>query len=218
MAKTHKRPRPGSLHIEEEPSRAGHIFKEIILWFLDIVFAVALGWLLVHYGIERMAVSGSSMEGVLSADDSVIVQKITGRLWGYKRFDVIAFEQGGNDHGYYNIKRIVGLPGETVQIIRGKIYIDGEQLEDQYAGDTIVNAGVAAEAIQLEENEYFVLGDNRNSSEDSRFANIGNVVKSDIIGKVLLRLSPSFAVVPLLEAAKTPESKSPSEQKDDKNK
>ena len=187
------------LLLEEEPAGGRRLLTEIILWILEIAVAILLGFLLVRFGIERMTVSGSSMEGVLQDEDSVIIEKITGKFRGYKRFDVIAFKQDGTEHNYYNIKRILGLPGETVQIIKGSVYINGELLEDEFAGDGMANAGVASKEIVLEENEYFVLGDNRNNSEDSRFANVGNVVKSDIIGKVLLRLSPDFAVVPLLK-------------------
>jgi len=202
MAKARTRSYSRKLQMEENPSKAGKILIEIVLWIVEIAVAVLLGWLIVQYGIERMAVSGSSMEGVLSANDSVIIEKLTGKLWGYRRFDIIAFEQEQNEHRYYNVKRILGLPGETVQIVGGKLYINGEELQDVYSGEGMANAGVAGNEIVLEDNEYFVLGDNRNNSEDSRFANIGNIVKTDIIGKIWLRLSPSFAVVPMLEPDK----------------
>ena len=98
----------------------------------------------------------------------------------------------------YYVKRIVGLPGETVQIIDGLVYINGEPLEDdviygfgltdedgnEIEPEKIYNAGLASEPVTLGYDEYFVLGDNRNNSEDSRFANVGNVKYSSIIGRI----------------------------------
>lgn len=185
--------------LEEEPSKTGNLVVEIILWIIEIAAAVLLGFLLVRYGAEKMTISGNSMETILNQDDSVIIDKLTGKIRGYKRFDVIAFQQKGKEHDFYNVKRIVGLPGEKVRISGGKLYINDELLEDKFAAEEMNNAGMASKEILLEENEYFVLGDNRNSSEDSRFANIGNVMKSDIIGRVFLRMSPGFAIVSLLE-------------------
>lgn len=188
--------------LEEEPSKTGNLVVEIILWIIEIAAAILLGFLLVRYGAEKMTISGNSMETILNQDDSVIIDKLTGKIRGYKRFDVIAFQQKGKEHDFYNVKRIVGLPGEKIRISGGKLYINDELLEDKFAAEEMNNAGMASKEILLEENEYFVLGDNRNSSEDSRFANIGNVVKSDIIGRVLLRMSPGFAIVSLLEPEK----------------
>lgn len=193
------RRRKNKVLLEEKQSKLGNVVLEVILWLVEIAAAILLGFLLVRYGAEKMMVSGSSMETILNHDDSVVIDKLTKKVRDYKRFDVIAFQQHRKDHSYYNIKRIVGLPGEVVQIIGGEVYIDGEVLKDPYAGDGMANAGVASNEVVLEENEYFVLGDNRNNSEDSRFASIGNVVKSDIIGRVWIRLSPGFAIVSLLE-------------------
>lgn len=185
--------------LEETPSKTGNIVIEILLWIVEIAVAILLGFLLVRYGAEKMTVSGTSMETVLNHEDSVIIDKVTGKIRGYQRFDVVAFQQNGREHDFYNIKRIIGLPGETVQISGGKIYIDGEELNDKYAVDTMANAGAASKEIVLEKDEYFVLGDNRNNSEDSRFASVGNVLKSEIIGRVWIRISPGFAIVSLLE-------------------
>jgi signal peptidase I len=200
MAKRRKR-KPLAAPLEEAPA-GKHILREIIFWILELAAAILLGFLLVRFGIEKMEVNGSSMDTVLENEDSVVIEKITGKISGYKRFDVIAFKQSGTEHNYYNIKRIIGLPGETVQIAGGAVYINGELLTDEYAVEEMANAGVASKEIELEEDEYFVLGDNRNNSEDSRFANVGNVVKSDIIGKVWIRLSPGFGIVSLLKPEK----------------
>ncbi len=203
MARNRRRKR--QVLLEEKPSKFGNVILEIIFWILEIVVAILLGFLLVRYGAEKMTVSGSSMETILTNGDSVIIEKLTKKVRDYKRFDVVAFQQNKKDHNYYNIKRIIGLPEETVQIIDGKVYINGEILEDKYAEEDMANAGVAYAEISLEKNEYFVLGDNRNNSEDSRFANVGNVVASDIIGRVFIRISPGFAFISLLEPEKLEE-------------
>lgn len=194
-----KKRRKNKILLEETQPKIGKIILEIVFWILEIIVAILLGYLFIRYGIERMTVSGSSMETILNDEDSVIIEKLTKKFGDYQRFDVIAFQQNGDEHDFYNVKRVIGLPGEVVQIVGGEVYINGEVLEDPYAKTEMANAGVASKEITLEENEYFVLGDNRNNSEDSRFANIGNIVKSDIVGKVWIRLSPSFAVVSMLE-------------------
>ena len=101
-----------------------------------------------------------------------------------ERGDIIAFKPNGNENAHYMVKRVVGLPGERVQIKEGQVYINGEVLvKDIYSYD-ISSPGVAAEPIELGENEYFVLGDNHESSDDSRMADVGNVQREDIYGKV----------------------------------
>ena len=107
-----------------------------------------------------------------------------------KRNDVVVFKQNGSEHSYYNVKRVIGLPGESVQIKEGKIFINGEELKEEYPFEDISNGGLANETVTLDSKEYFVLGDNRNASEDSRYANIGMVLKSDIVGKAWFRVKP----------------------------
>lgn len=166
------------------------ILIEIFIWAAEIAAVIFLAYFIVYYCIEKTTVIGNSMENTLFADDQVIINKFIYRISDPKRFDVIVFKQSGKEHSFYNIKRIIGLPGETVQIKDGAIYINGELLEETVEVEEMANYGLAAEEIVLEENEYFVLGDNRNNSEDSRFASIGNITRDEIIGKASLRLSP----------------------------
>ena len=137
---------------------------------------------------------GVSMDATLNDGDKIIINKLAYWRDEPKRYDVIVFSQSKSGHGYHNIKRVIGLPGETVEIIKGMVYINGKLLEEVIDVEAMRVAGLADEPIVLDENEFFVLGDNRNYSEDSRFANIGIVVKSDIIGKAWLRLEP-FSIV-----------------------
>ena len=166
------------------------IFIEIFIWAVQIAAVIFLAYFIIYYALEKTNMIGASMETTLSTDNSIIINKFSYRFSEPKRFDIIVFKQSGEEHSYYNIKRIIGLPGETLQIKDGNIYINSELVEDIVNVEPMANYGLAEEEILLEENEYFVLGDNRNNSEDSRFASIGNIRKNEIIGKAFLRLSP----------------------------
>lgn len=166
------------------------ILIEIFIWAAMISAVVFLAYFIVYYCVEKTNVIGESMESTLTADEGIIINKFAYRTSDPKRFDVIVFKQSGKEHNYYNTKRIIGLPGETILIKDDNIYIDGVITEDIVNVEPMVNYGLADEEIVLEDNEYFVLGDNRNNSEDSRFASIGNITREDIVGKAALRLSP----------------------------
>ncbi len=166
------------------------ILIEIFIWAAQIAAVIFLAYFIVYYCVEKTNVIGDSMENTLFANEPIIIDKFSYRVSDPKRFDVIVFKQSGKEHSFYNVKRIIGLPGETVIIKEGDIYIDGEVIEDIVKVEEMINYGLADEEITLEDNEYFVLGDNRNNSEDSRFASIGNITRDEIIGKATLRLSP----------------------------
>ncbi|MSS63997.1 signal peptidase I [Lachnospiraceae bacterium WCA-693-APC-MOT-I] len=170
------------------------IIKEITIWAVEILLVIFLAYLVVAYGIEKTTVVGGSMEPILSNNDKILINKLLYRFTSPKRFDIIVFKPEGKEHSYYTIKRVVGLPGEKVQIKDGSVYINGEKLEEKVEVSSIVNEGLADELVTLDEDEYFVLGDNRNNSEDSRFANVGNVTKEEIVGKAWIRLHP-FEIV-----------------------
>lgn len=181
------------------------IIKEVIIWVVEIIAVILLAYFLVEYAVEKTTVVGESMETTLQEGDKIVINKLAYRFSKPKRFDVIVFKQSGKEHSYYNIKRIIGLPGETVQIKDGVVYINDEPIKEKSAVDMIKNPGLSVEPILLEDKEYFVLGDNRNLSEDSRFANIGNVVFDDIIGKAWIRLKPFNFVNELNPAINTTE-------------
>ena len=162
----------------------------LIIFFVEIAVVILLAFFFVKISFERTAMPGISMQPTLMANDSFIVNKLSYLLGDPKRFDIIVFSRSGEEHSFYNIKRIVGLPGERVQIKDGYVFINGEQLIEPVIVKPIIVAGFAEDEITLDEDEYFVLGDNRNESEDSRFANLSNVVEEEIIGKVWIRTSP----------------------------
>ena len=156
--------------------------------YIAIVFLMT--YLVIHYVGQRTQVSGTSMGYTLSDGDNLIVDKISYRFHKPERFDIIVFPFQYEEDTYY-IKRIIGLPGETVQIDEaGNIYIDGEVLEESYGREVMLEQGQAAEPIELGEDEYFVLGDNRNASSDSREPRVGLIHEKDIIGRAWLRIYP----------------------------
>ncbi len=166
------------------------IFIEVFIWAAEIAAVIFLAYFIVYYALERTDMVGISMEDTLKDGDQIIINKFSYRIGDPKRFDVIVFQQSGKEHSYYDIKRIIALPGEKLLIKDGIIYINGEPLKEIVNVEPMANYGLAGEELTLEENEYFVLGDNRNNSEDSRFASVGMIRRDDIIGKAFLRVKP----------------------------
>lgn len=156
-----------------------------------IYVGVVLGltFLIVRYVGQRTQVNGSSMYPTLEDADSLIVDKLSYRFKDPERFDIIVFPYHYENNTFY-IKRIIGLPGETVQIRDGAVYINGEILDEDYGEDKMQESGTANEEIHLGEDEYFVLGDNRNASSDSRKSSVGNIKREEIIGRAFIRIWP----------------------------
>ena len=129
------------------------------------------------------------MESTLHTGDNLIVDKLSYHFREPERYEIIVFPYRHEENTYY-IKRIVGLPGDTVQIKEGYLYINGERSDEDYGLERMVSAGIASEEIHLEEDEYFVLGDNRNNSRDSRDPSVGNIKEDQIVGKAFIRIWP----------------------------
>ena len=165
------------------------IIKELAGWLLYIVLIIAFTWCVGTFVGQRTEVSGSSMETTLSDKDQLIVDKMTYRFRDPKRYDIVVFPYQYQDNTYY-IKRIIGLPGETVQILSGMVYIDGMRLDEHYGNEIMENPGIAEEPLTLGEDEYFVLGDNRNNSSDSRASDVGLIHRKDLIGRAWIRVWP----------------------------
>ena len=167
-----------------------NILKEIVGTSLYLLVVLAAAFLIITYVGQRTQVRGSSMETTLQDKDNLIVDKISYRFRDPERFDIIVFPFQYEKNTYY-IKRIIGLPGETIQIDgQGNIYVNGEILEEHYGKERILYPGLAFEKIQLADDEYFVLGDNRNNSSDSRDPSVGNIKRSKITGRAWLRIYP----------------------------
>lgn len=170
--------------------------RELLGWVFYIILIIGLTYLIITYVGQRTRVSGNSMLTTLHDNDNLIVDKISYRVRDPKRFEIIVFPYQYGENTYY-IKRIIGMPGETVQVIDGYVYIDGEKLEESYGMEVMDDPGIAEDPIELGEDEYFVLGDNRNNSSDSRSADVGVINREDMVGRAWLRIWPldSFGVV-----------------------
>ena len=167
-----------------------NVVKEIFSTILYILVVLLGTYLLITFVGQRTSVSGSSMEPTLSNNVQLILDKISYRFSEPQRFDIIVFPFQYAEKTFY-VKRIIGLPGETVQIdLQGNIYINGQILNEDYGKETINFAGLAVEPITLGDDEYFVMGDNRNNSSDSRDPSVGNIRRSNIIGKAWGRIWP----------------------------
>lgn len=153
----------------------------------DIAVAVGVAIFLFTYFFDDVTVAGTSMEPSFSDKDVLFLDKFSYGFVDVGRLDVIAFTLDNSDTVF--VKRIIGLPGEKLQIKNGSVYIDGKLLETDIEAEEILNAGDASEIITLGEDEFFVLGDNRNNSEDSRFKSIGLVKKENIIGRAWLEVT-----------------------------
>lgn len=160
-----------------------------INWIVDIIVVISLAWFAVYGYGTQIKISGQSMSPVLSTGDVVLMNRLAYDFGSPKRFDVVVFQR---DDKKSNVKRVIGLPGEVVQIKGGSIYINGALLEAEGELGHVSLAGLAENPVRLEADEYFLLGDNRDSSEDSRFANVGNVREKQISGRVWMRIRPLF--------------------------
>lgn len=165
------------------------LIRTVGIWAFKIILVCLLALVIVFYFGRQVKNSGDSMRPAVLDGDIVLVNRMIYDASKPKRGDIIVFKPNGNENARSYIKRIIGLPGETVQIKDGEIYIDGEKLGEKYETTAIEDAGTASEEITLDGDEYFVLGDNRRNSEDSRMADIGNVKRSEIEGKAWFVLS-----------------------------
>ena len=166
----------------EEPN----LIRRICGWVVDIVVALAFAWFCLTFFGTQVTVSGQSMQPLLNSGDVVLMNRLVYDFGKPKRMDVVVFQR---EDEKTNVKRVIGVPGDVVQIRDSRIYVNGERLEAEGLNQVSL-AGLAENPVELGEKEYFLLGDNRDSSEDSRFANIGNVKEEQILGKVWLRISP----------------------------
>ena len=175
--------------------------REIFEWVMVIVISAALAFALDKFIIVNAKIPSASMEPTIMTGDRLIGNRLAYLNSDPERGDIVIFLYPDNEKELF-IKRVIGLPGEWVYIDgSGNIYINDELLEESYGTETILNAGLANTDILLGPDEYFVLGDNRNNSTDSRFEAVGNIKGDDIVGKAWLRVYPfgDFGLVDNIE-------------------
>ena len=169
----------------QEPEESA--IQTLISWIVDLIVVIAFACYLVYSVGSRVEVSGSSMNPVLNSGDVVLINRIVYDLGMPSRYDIAVFEK---ENSSLNMKRIIGLPGETVQIKDNLVYINGKPLDADDALGQATIAGIAEFPIDLGVDEYFLLGDNRESSEDSRFSGIGTIKREQLTGKVWFKFQP----------------------------
>lgn len=170
-----------------------NIWKSLGGWILYILFVILITWVVITFVGQRTKVDGQSMQPTLNDGDNLIVDKLSFRFRDPQRYEIIVFPYQHAENTYY-IKRIIGLPGEKVQVKDGYVYINDEKLGEHYGAELMDNPGIAAEPIQLGEDEYFVLGDNRNHSSDSRDGSVGILKRDQLLGRAWVRIYPFDSV------------------------
>ena len=169
---------------------AARRIKTVLLWIVEIVAVVGIAALLtVEFGKTTVMQEGS-MDPTLAAGDTVLINRLAYKIGEPKRGDIIAYKVSDDKNASTHIKRVIGLPGETIEIREGQILINGETYQEKKNFPSIQNPGLAETSVTLDGDEYFVLGDNRNNSEDSRFVDVGNIKEENIIGKLWYVVSP----------------------------
>ena len=180
---------PGILKIRE--SLEDQKIKRSMKWIFEILVTLVFAAVVALMMFQTVTMQESSMEPTISVGDRFFINKAVYKFSSPKRGDLIVFRSNASDDAALHIRRVIGLPGETVQITNGRILIDGETYKEGKDFPKISNAGLASKAISLGTGEYFVLGDNRNNSEDSRYTDIGLVKKRYIAGKIWFTCAPA---------------------------
>lgn len=175
------------------------LIKDIFEMIVGSMIAVFLAFVIVFSVGMRTSVIGDSMEPALYNGQEILMNRVIYRLSSPRRGDVIVFLPNGNQNSHYYVKRVVGLPGEKIQIRDGNVYINDVPLAEDELFDRMEDAGIARNELELASDEYFVLGDKRNSSEDSRSGNVGPVRRDNIIGRAWFRLASDWENMGLIE-------------------
>ena len=160
----------------------GNLAKTILIWVFQIAVVLACAVVVAIFFFQSVTMQEGSMEPTLATGDRFFINRMAYKLGSPKRGDIIAFKTSTKAEASLHIKRVIGLPGETIQIKDGQILINGETYKEGRDLPSITNPGVAEEEIFLQAGEYFVLGDNRNNSDDSRYGDVGNIQKKNIEG------------------------------------
>jgi|GEM_PF-90898 len=164
-----------------------NIKKNLIAFGICVVIAIVIALIITNFVASHTKVEGNSMESTLENGDDIIVEKFSYLTNNPERYDIIVFRESESVN---YIKRVIALPGETIQITEGKIYINERAIFDAYGNAKMEDGGIAEKPLKLGQDEYFVLGDNRNASKDSRDKAVGVIKRDQIIGKAWLRVLP----------------------------
>lgn len=191
--------RKGLTFYQKKKKLNSKVLKDIFEMIVGGLAAIFLAFVIVFSVGMRTSVIGDSMEPALYNGQEILMNRVIYKLSSPKRGDVVVFLPNGNENSHYYVKRVVGLPGETVQIKDGSVYIDGVMLDEDEELDEMIDAGIAQNELTLSVDEFFVLGDNRNSSEDSRSGNIGAIKKDNIIGKAWFHMATENESIGLVE-------------------
>ena len=191
--------RKGLTFYQKKKKLNSKVIKDVLEVLIGSVAAIFLAVVIIYSVGMRTSVIGDSMEPALWNGQEILINRIGYKLSTPKRGDVVVFLPNGNENSHYYVKRVIGLPGEKVLIENGNVYINGQLLDEDDTYDKISDAGIAQTELELGNDEYFVLGDNRNSSEDSRSGNIGPVNKDTIIGKAWFHMASGEDGIGLIE-------------------
>ena len=165
-------------------------YRSVLVWIFQIAVVLVFAAMTSLFFFRTVTMQESAMEPTYQVGQNFFLNRVAYTFGSPKRGDLIVFKTNASDEAALHIRRVIGLPGETIQIKDGQIYIDGELYKESRDLDLIENTGLAQDGVTLQSGEYFVLGDNRNNSEDSRYADIGNVKKRYIVGKLWFASSP----------------------------
>lgn len=164
--------------------------REVLTWTAEILITLMIAFTLVYFVGLRTGVVGQSMAGTLEGGTEILVNRFIYKVTNPQPNDIIVFLPNGNEKSHYYVKRVIAVPGDTVQIRDGAVFVNGKPFPEEIQTADIEDPGLAEEELVLGDDEFFVLGDNRNNSEDSRYANIGNIKKEYIVGKAWFIVSP----------------------------
>ncbi|MCR4743704.1 MAG: signal peptidase I [Lachnospiraceae bacterium] len=184
-----RRGRRGGLSFYQRKKK---ISNEHVAEIMSWIFVVLLGFLLAFFVVYtvgiKTTVMGSSMETGLHNGQVIYMNRIIYSFKAPSRGDVVVFKPNGNENAHYSIKRVIAVPGDKVCIADGVLYLNGEAQEDIFT-DKIADPGIASDEITLKSDEFFVMGDNVNNSEDSRSPNLGLVMREHLVGQAWLHLA-----------------------------
>ncbi len=161
--------------------------SELFEWVKEIVIALVIVFFIITFIGQLTNVVGKSMFPTLDGGDHIVIEKLTKRFSEMKRYDIVVFP---HEKDILYIKRIVAFPGEVVEIKDGKCYVNSEEIDSKYVFDTIEEYGNITYPFTVPDGHYFVLGDNRNNSYDSRYEAVGTVKREDITGRAFFRIWP----------------------------